>query len=413
MSKIKKTYQFKLKPSRLQVERLDNALNLCRRLYNACLFQRRISYRDWGISLTCYDQIKQIPEIKLNLEEYKNVHSQVLQDVVRRVDNSYKNFFRRVKSGKERPGFPRYKPRQRYDSIVYPQSGWKLEGTHLVLSKIGTVKVILSRRIPKNSKVKTVSIVRDRCGDWFVSFSLEIETNVKPVVGPVPVERAVGIDVGINKLAVLSNGTYFENPKFLKGMETRLKRLHRNVSRKVKGSNNRRKANVRLAKAYRKLARQRNDYLHKISRYLVDNFDLISFEDLKIKNVVRNGHLAKHILDGCWDMLCRFTSYKAEEAGKIAIKVESKNSTQECSVCGARHKLSLSERFLNCRHNNLDFLIDRDLNSGLNVRQRAFVKLGWEPPEVKLAESMPLCPIKLDISMGYDARIPRALAVGV
>lgn len=361
--------------------------------------------------MTCYGQIKQIPEIKLNLEEYKDAHSQVLQDVVRRVDKSYKAFFRRIKSG-EKPGFPRYKPRQRYDSIIYPQSGWKLEGTHLVLSKIGTVKVILSRRIPKNSKVKTVSIIRDRCGDWFVSFSVEYEVNVKPIVEPVPVSRTVGIDVGITKLATLSNGTYIENPRFLKSAEKKLKRLHRNASRKVKGSNNRRKANVRLSKAYRKLTRQRNDYLHKVSRYLVEKFDLIAFEDLKIRNMAQNHNLSKHILDGAWDMLYRFTSYKAEEAGKLVMKVESRNTSQECSVCGKPVKMSLSDRFLNCRHNSLDFCIDRDLNSGLNIRQRAFEKLGWEPPEVMPSESRPLCPIKLDISMGYDRGIPRPLVVG-
>jgi len=160
-------------------------------------------------SLSCYDQIKQLPEVNTGIECYKNVHSQVLQDVVRRVDKSFKNFFRRVKSGDCKPGFPRYKSWRRYDSIVYPQSGWRLEGTHLVLSKIGTVKVILSRRIPKNATVKTLTITRDNCGDWFASFSFELENSVKPVEEPVPISKAVGVDVGVSKLAVLSKWFVF------------------------------------------------------------------------------------------------------------------------------------------------------------------------------------------------------------
>jgi len=409
VSKIKKTYQFKLRPSKLQGERLLSTIELCRRIYNACLFQRRIAYRDWNVSLTSYDQIKQLPEVKSNIGEYREVHSQVLQDVVRRVDKSYKNFFRRVRNGKERPGFPRYKSMKRYDSFVYPQSGWKMEGTHLVLSKIGTVKVILSRRIPKNAIVNTVSVIRDRCGDWFVSFSVELESTSKPVPVPVPEDRSIGVDVGINKLAVLSNGDFIENPKFIRKMGVRMKRIHRNVSRKTKGSNNRRKAVYRLARCYRKLGRMRKDYAHKSSLYLVNNFDLIAFEDLKIKNMVKNHNLAKSILDGCWDMLIRFTSYKAEEAGKIVVKVNPMNTSQECSVCGALHKISLSDRLFTCGHNRgSDFCIDRDLNASVNILKRAFEKLGWGPPEVKLAEPGPLCsPIRLDISSGCETRISR------
>ena len=411
---MKRTYQFKIRPGKDMVARFEKTLDACRYLYNACLFQRKIAYRDWNISMTAFDQNKQIPDVVSGLPEYyKDVHSQVLQDVTRRAGKSFSNFFKRVKSRHGPAGYPRYKSRSRYQSFTYPQSGWKLEDNRLILSGLGKVKMVMSRRFAKTAKVKTVTIKRDNCGDWFAMFSFQIDNLVEPIVGPVPVERTVGIDVGINKLAVLSDGSFVENPKFLKPMEKKLKRLHRQLSRKVKGSSNRRKAIGKLAREYRKLTRKRNDYLHKTSQYLVDNYDLIAFEDLKIKNMVRNHNLAKSILDGCWRTLRQFTTYKAEDAGKIVSVVEPKNTTRECSVCGELHKISLSERFLHCRHNNIEFCIDRDLNSGINIRQRAFKKLGWEPPDVKPVELGPLWPISgLVVSLGCETRNPLATASG-
>jgi len=275
---MKKAYKFRIKPTRNQKVVLFTWLGQCRRLYNACLEQRRIAYREYGISLSAYDQIKELVIVKKGIPDYKEVHSQVLQDVVRKADKSFQNFFRRVKKG-EKPGYPRYKSRYRFNSFSFPQSGFLLKNDRLTMSKLGNFKIIAHREIPKNAQIKTLTIKRDNCGDWWATFSVDIGN----APAKKPIEKVVGIDVGISKLAILSSNQYFENKKYIKAQEKKIKRLDRRLSRKMKGSKNRNKVRLRRARSYRKLQNQRNDYIHKISRYLVENFDMIAFEDLRIK----------------------------------------------------------------------------------------------------------------------------------
>jgi len=397
---MRKTYKYRLFPSREQVSRLDNTLRLCADLYNVCLYQRRIGYRDWSLSMSAFDQIKQLPDLKSEFPEYGTVHSQVLQDVIRRCDKSFQNFFRRVKTG-EKPGFPRYKKPDWFATITYPQSGWKIEGNHVILSKIGTVKMKYHRKIPVNGTVKTVSITKDRCGDWFVCFSVDLPD---PTPRKLDRSKSVGIDVGIRKLATLSDGSYIENSKLLSKTEAKLKKLHRLVSRKQRGSRNRNRAIARLNRCYRKLTRQRLDYLHKSARYIVGKYDIIAVEKLNIKNMVRNRRLAKSIHDGSWNMLMNIVSYKAEEAGKKLVSVDPKYTSQICSNCGTVTKHSLSETVFRCL--NCYFSIDRDLNAAVNIVSRAFADLGWGTPEVTLVETEPLHLVNIDASLVYETRSP-------
>ena len=365
-----------MQPLRNQEVVLHTWLTRCRRLYNTCLEQRRIAYRSYNTSLSVYDQIKQIPDVKKELHEYSEVHSQVLQDVVRKADKSFQNFFRRVKNG-EKPGYPRFKSRYRFNSFTYPQSGFSLENGRLTMSKLGDFKLVQHREIPNDGKIKTLTIKRDNCGDWWATFSAVFEDDIPEKL---PIEKVVGIDVGITKLATLSTGQFFENKKFIRLQDKKLKRLDRKFSKKKKGSNNRNKARLERAKAYRKLQNQRKDYLHKISRYLANNFDMIAFEDLKIKNMLKNHHLARSIADSSWGMLTQFTGYKAEWAGKTVVKVDPRNTTQECSKCGMIVRKSLSVRVHCCP--NCGFVTDRDLNASFNIENRAIKKIGWEPSEL-------------------------------
>lgn len=375
---MKKTYKFRLQPSRNQEVVLFTWLTRCRRLYNACLEQRRIAYRSHGISLSRYDQQKQLPELKEGLPEYTDVNAQVMQDVIHKADKSFQSFFRRVRNGEE-PGYPRYKSRYRFNSFTYPQaqSVFSLEDGRLKMSKLGDFKLIQHREIPPEAILKTLTIKRDNCGDWWATLSVDVGHKIPEKL---PIEKVVGVDVGIAKLATLSTGQFFENKKHIKQQEKKLKLLDRRLSRKKKGSNNRNKARLVRARAYRKLGNQRQDYLHKISRYLVDNFDLIAFEDLTIKNMMNDHIFAKAIGDGAWGMLTQFTDYKAEWAGKTVVKVDPTNTSQECSMCGTIVRKSLAVRVHVCP--NCFFSTDRDLNASFNIEYRAMQKIGWEPPEL-------------------------------
>lgn len=374
---MRRTYKYRLLPSKDQVIILESWLSVCRCLYNVCLEQRKVAYDSSGVSLSKYEQMNQLPLLKKYVSEYKMVNAQVLVDVVKRADVSFKNFFRRVKMGEEKVGFPRFKSQYRYNSFIFPQqpSVFSFEEGYVKLSKIGKVKVIQHREIPKDAILKTLTVKRDRCGDWWACVSVDIGD----APAKVRVEKMVGVDVGITKLAILSNGEFFENKRHIQKQEKRLKRLDRRLSRKKKGSKNKAKARLLRARAYRKLARQRHDYIHKISRNLVTDYDLIAFEDLHIKNMMKNHYLAKSIGDSSWGNLTRFVSYKVEETGKTLVLVDPRHTSQMCSQCGVVVWKSLSVRTHKCPQ--CGFKSDRDHNASLNILHRALNDIGQELSE--------------------------------
>jgi putative transposase len=358
-----RTYKFKLEPKKGQIEKIEWTLSLCRWLYNSMLEQRKFAYKRRGITLTYHKQAIELPELKKEIPEFKEIHSQVLQDVAKRLDKAFQAFFRRVQHG-EKPGYPRFQGKNRYDSFTYPQLGFKIEGKFLKLSKIGNVRVKLHRQI--EGKIKTCSIKRKN-GKYYACFSCEVEAK------PASTNKRVGVDLGVKHLAVSSDEEYFDHPKYLRKSERKLKWLQRMVSRRKKGSNRWRKAALMLAKCHEYIANQRKDAAHKISRYLVDNYDLIAFEDLNIRGMVKNHHLAKSIVDAGWRMLVQFTAYKAEWAGKQVIAVDPRNTSQVCSECGRIVKKTLKERTHRC---SCGYVADRDVNAARNILHRA---IGYVP----------------------------------
>jgi len=356
-----KTYKYRLYPTKQQKQLLAETLESCRVLYNCALEQRKVAYRQFGVSVRRLDQQAELLEIKEYFPKYKGIHSQVLQEVILRVDKSFQNFFRRVKSG-EKAGYPRFKGRGWYDSFTYPQSGFSLSANtkgnqRLKLSKIGSIKVKLHRVI--KGKIKTCTIKRE-LNRWYVCFSCEVEPEILPKTN-----KSVGVDVGIEKFAALSDGTLIENPKFLRKSEVKLKHEQRCLSRKKKGSNSRMKQKEKLAKLHRKIANQRNDFLHKESQKLVLNYDVIVFEDLRVKNMMKNRHLAKSISDASWSRFIAYTTYKAESAGKQVMLVNPRNTSQVCSGCGVIVKKNLSVRTHKCPCCGL--ILDRDVNAAINI----------------------------------------------
>jgi putative transposase len=347
---IQKAFRFRIcEPSKIVQANLEQTLNLCRDLYNAALQERRDAYKLNRISINYYDQANQLSEIKQTNPEYKDVHSQVLQDVLKRLDKTFKAFFGRVKKGQA--GFPRFKSQSRFDSFCYPQSGFSLIGNKLTLSRIGTVKLKLSREIV--GKVKTLAIKRE-CGKWFAVFTVETKAEILPETN-----KVVGLDVGIENFVTLSDGTQIDNWKYFESSKKQLRRAQRKVSRRKKFSNRWRKAVKQVKKIHLHIKNQRNDFQHKLSTHLVREFQTIVCEDLNIKGMSR-GILSKQIHDVSWASFFQKIEYKVANTDRRLIKVNPNYTSQTC-LCGHREKKTLAVRWHNCLKCGLS--IHRDILS--------------------------------------------------
>lgn len=373
---MKTAYKFRLYPTRKQEEKLNSTLETCRCLYNNALSERKDSYENDSISLSYEDQAATLTAEKRTNLKLKAVHSQVLQDILRRLDKSFKAFFRRVKSG-ENPGYPRFKGRGWYKSFTYPQTGFTLEGTRLNLSKIGSIRIFAHRTI--EGKLKTCTIKKDNLGHWYAVLVTEIED-----IPQIERKTAIGVDVGLKSLVALSTGETIQYPKYYLRDEKRLAVAQRELSRKKKGSNNRRKAKLKVAKLHRTIQNHRDEFLHKVSRKLVDSADLIVFENLNINGMLKNHHLAKHIQDHAWGKLIQFTKSKAEKAGKVVELVDARYTSQKCSKCGILVPKTLADRVHLCPNCGLE--MDRDINASLNIRTLGL--RGRACGEINRADSM-------------------------
>lgn len=416
-----KAYKYRIYANKQTQEKLQWVLDRCRELYNAALSERKDAYQQYQRStiiagsqrtvaatmvasqrvesISFYGQKRDLVEIKEVLRpEYQEIASHVLQDVLLRLEKAFRAFFRRMKNG-EQPDYPRFQGRNRYDSFTYPDgAGWKLDANarppdkkgmvrvNLRLTKIGTVKLHLHRDLA--GRIKTLTIKRE--GEhWYAIFTCEIG---KPEALSVSHED-VGIDLGVTHFAALSTGEFIENPRHYRRAEKRLKKLQRALSRKKRGSHRRKKAVQAVAKAYRKIRNQRADFLHKESRKLVNQYQVIALEDLRVKNLIKapapkqdeNGQylpngasakagLNKSILDAGWSMFTEMVSVKAASAGRTVILVDPFKTSQVCSQCHKEgpHK-DLAERVHTCVYCGL--VLDRDTNAALNILQAAHQQL--------------------------------------
>jgi putative transposase len=415
---VRKAFKYRLYPSKETEQKLFWTLACCRELYNAGLTERRDAYNfhvrehpnyydeptrkqlTKELTVNYSEQQNALPEIKAELrEEYQEIAAHVLQDVLRRLDKAFQNFFRRVREGATEPGYPRFKGRSRYDSFTYPDgAGWKLtvetQGKKLkgmlTLSKIGNAKVTMHR--PLEGKIKTVTIKRE-VDQWYAVFSCEVNAPEKL---PLSYED-VGIDLGVTHLATLSNGEMIEHPRHYRRGEKTLEKRQHALSRKKRGSHRRDRARKLVAKAHRKIARQRKDFSHKQSRKLVQRYQVMVFEDIQIGNLTKHARpkqdeagkylpngasaksgLTKSILDAGWGMFVAMCSCKAAEAGRILLKVSPKYTSQICSNCGMVKKKDLSERWHSCE---CGAELDRDVNAAINILERGRRQQGAIPVE--------------------------------
>jgi putative transposase len=336
MSKL--TFKYRLYPTGKQVGVLDWTLGSCQELYNAAMQERRDAWRTRRTSINFAGQSAQLPAIKQVRPELNGIYSQVLQDTLHRVDKTFAAFFARVKR-KAKAGFPRFRSCSRYDSFTYPQLGFSLQGSKLVLSKIGKVKIKLHRAI--EGKIKTLTIKRE-AGRWYACFSVDCEAAPLPACAD-----QVGIDVGLTAFATMSDGSTVENPRYYREGQATLRKAARKVARRKRGSHRRRKAVQLLQRAHAHVRNQRADFHHNVSRQLVNRFGMIAVESLNVKGLA-GGLLAKSVNDAGWSAFIAKLVYKAENAGRELMKVDPRGTSQTCT-CGASVPKDLSQRWHECK----------------------------------------------------------------
>lgn len=375
---VRKAFKYRIYPSKAQVSNLENQFSMCRHLYNHALGERKSTYEQTGGTITYNMQANQLPRLKIERPWYKGVYSQVLQDVLKRLDNGYQAFFRRVKEGAEDPGFPNFKKRGQWTSITYPQYS-SFPSDRICVSKVGTIKTVYHREIPETAQVKTLTISKDGC-KWFACFSVVLPLDIEPKRD---LQNPVGIDLGLIDFLYDSDGFSVPAPKYLRKSQDKLTRLQRRFAAAGKRAPKWYKLLRAIQKCHYKISCQRNDFLHKTANALLAKSDVVFHENLNIKGMSRRpkpvqgedgtylpngaaakGGLNKSISDAGWYRFLRFLGCKALELGKRVIDVPAHYTSQKCSCCGQIVKKSLSVRTHACP---CGFVANRDHNAALNI----------------------------------------------
>ncbi len=367
-SKIK-TYKYRMYPTKKQAKAIDETIEKCRLLYNELLALKKEAYKRDKTSLSRKDFYRQV-------KGNKEMHSQVSQNIADRIDKAYRNFFARIKKGEKEKGFPRFKKYGIYASISLPQiTNQENIGKKTYFPKIGWLNTKYHREI--TGTPKTLTIKKAKSGKYFITVCCEGVAN-QPIK---TTDKAVGIDLGLNHFIATSDGEFFEHPKPMKRLSKKKKRLNRQFSKTRKRSSNRNKTRVRLARTEEKIANIRNDFGWKLCRTLIKKYGIIYTEDLNIKGMQKNHHLAGTITDVSWGGFLQKLSFKAESAGGRVVKVNLRNTSQICSGCGKIVEKTLAVREHKCP--NCGLIMDRDVNSARNILTLG--KIGQELSESKPA----------------------------
>lgn len=375
-----KTFKYRLYPTQAQEKNLFNILACARNVYNMALAERQAAYRLEKRSIGKYDQLSWVKHYKHTFPKARDVHSHILQNAITDCDKAFQAFFRRVQenadslkaSGRKRHkrlGYPRFKSRNRFSSFGLKEygNGFRLDGRRLKVSGVGRIAVRWHRPIEGN--IKTIRIVH-KAGQWFACFFCEVEP-----AAPLPrTGKSIGIDVGISALITTSDGEKVENPSLYRAGQKKLRVLQRKLARAKRGSRNRHKALLQVQRQHEHVANQRHDNLNKLAHQWVTGYDRIALEDLQIRNMAKNRHLSKSILDSGWGYFRQRLTYKAENAGREIAFVDPAYTSRCCSSCGQLFQnFDLSTRWVEC---DCGLALDRDHNAAINILSRA----GWDTP---------------------------------
>ena len=351
--------KYRLFPTKQQAKALDQALEACRLVWNKTLEVRKNAWEQEQRSVSYFETKRMLPQWKAGHPHLDAAHSQVLQNVTERVDLAFQAFFRRVKAGEE-AGYPRFRGQGRYDSMTFPQygNGCQMTENTLKVSKIGAVRIEVHR--PLEGTPKTCTIRRTATGKWYATIACEVDPQPLP-----PSPEEVGIDVGLTSFSTLSTGDKTPCPQFFRRDEKDLKRAQRKLEAAEKGTPERAKRRKIVARIHERIANRRSNFCHQKARTLVNRFGFIAVEDVPVNRMVHNHCLAKSILDAAWAQFMAFVSYKAAYAGRAYIAVNPAYTSQDCSQCGHRQRLTLADRVYHCPCCGLT--LDRDHNAALNI----------------------------------------------
>lgn len=358
-----RAYKFRLWTNVNQERELGIMLETHRRLYNSALAQRRWFYDEWQISRSYTNQSGWFKDEREDNRWFAAINFSSAQATLRRLDKAFQNFFRRVKAGEE-PGYPRFKGRDRFNSVLFPShgDGIRLKGNKLRVQHVGTIRVCLHREV--EGTIKTLSIKRE-ADKWFLVVACDL--GEPATVGNIL--PSVGIDVGLTHFATLSNGETIENPRYLKEELPELRRAQRSVSRKKQGGSNRKKAKRRVARTHARVANLRREHQHKVSNDLISRYGFFAVESLNLQGMIKNDRLSRAIADVAWSSFVEVLTHKAERAGGEVIQVSPNNTSQICSGCGTKVPKALSVRVHRCE---CGLVLDRDHNAARNILERAW-----------------------------------------
>ena len=349
-----RTFQFRLRPNSTQGAELERILADNCETANACIQERRDAWKLQRKSISYRDQQSELTELRKD-PAFQWMACDIQRDPLRRVDRAFKAFYRRCKTPGQKPGFPRFRSRFRYDSFGFGLP--VVRERSIKIPNVGDIRARGGRPIQGRAKLCTVKRDGKR---WTAS----VVCDIGPAPEKVAVSRAVGIDVGLTTLATLSDGTEIQNPRWTRKHEVRIAAANRALARKKRGSHNRIKAREALRRAHQRAANARLNYIHHASKWLVSNYDLIAYEDLNIQGMSQ-GRLAKSIMDAAWGILLYQLRYKAESAGTHVIAVNPRGTSQRCSGCGETVKKTLWQRTHSCPHCGLE--LGRDANASRNI----------------------------------------------
>ena len=368
-----KSFQYRIYPSKPQERKLEATRETCRRWYNDLLAERKTAYEERKETIGKYEQLRRVKEHKATNPWASEVHSHVLQVVVADLDTAFHAFFRRVKAGEDEVGYPRFKGRNRFSSFGFKEygNGFKIDGRRLRVSGIGRIAVRWHR--PLEGTIKTLRLIKKASG-WYACFSVEYTPQPVPPTG-----YDVGVDIGIASLITTSDGASVPPQNWYRREQRKLRVLQRRVSRRAKGGKNRRKAVRQLQRQHERIANQRKDFLNNLANSLIQQYDRIAVENLRITNMVKNRHLAKSILDAGWGYFVARLHAKAAEAARVVVEVDSAYTSKTCSGCGhIFENLTLKDRWVDCR---CGLSLDRDHNAAINILKRAgHVRWGISTP---------------------------------
>ncbi len=367
-----KAFKYELIPTLAQKSQLNSAFGSCRVVYNLALETKNVAYQK-GVNLTCFDLMKQLPELKNEFPWLKETPSQSLQQIISNLDNAFLNFF------KGRTSFPKFKKKNANQSFRIPIAiRVDFESWAVSLPKIGNVKFHNSRSF--EGEVKQATVSKTTTGRYFISILVDTKQNT-PSKLEIKEAATIGIDLGIKHFAILSNGIKIDNNKFLINSLKKLRVEQRSLSRKVKGSKRREQQKLKVAKLHERVANQRKDFLHKLSTQIINEYDSIAIENLNVAGMIKNTKLSKHIADASWGTFEKLLKYKAEWYGKNILQIgRFEPSSKMCSCGKVNNDLKLSQREWICGHCGAKH--DRDILAANNIKKfglgqnRSSVKVG-------------------------------------